>query len=226
MKNAIKNLPVIGPILKHVIDSCSKPENAFSGSENYWIERYESGGNSGAGSYNELSHFKADVINNFTLKKNIETVIEYGCGDGNQLKLATYGSYIGFDVSQKSIFICKKIFENDDTKKFELIKNYNGETAQLALSLDVIYHLTEDQVFVDYMNRLFESAEVYVIIYSSNTDLQEFDQSMHVKHRKFTDWVQENKMNWNLEQYTPNKYPPVENENTGSSSDFYIYKKM
>jgi hypothetical protein len=51
---------------------------------------------------------------------------------------------------------------------------------------------------------------------------------MHVKHRKFTNWIQENKLNWKLEQYIPNRYPPVENENEkkGSSSDFFIYKKI
>jgi SAM-dependent methyltransferase len=203
----------------------SKPTNPFSGSENYWIDRYASGGNSGFGSYNELSQFKAEVLNDFIFEKNIETVIEYGCGDGNQLTLATYRKYIGFDVSEKAIFMCRKIFENDGSRKFELLKKYNGEIAELTLSLDVIYHLVEDHVFSDYMERLFDSAKDYVIIYSSDTNLQEHEQSMHVRHRKFTDWVQINKLEWKLQQHIPNRYPPVANENIGSSSDFFIYMK-
>lgn len=42
--------------------------------------------------------------------------------------------------------------------------------ADLSLSLDVIYHLVEDEVFETYINTLFKSARRYVIIYSSNSD--------------------------------------------------------
>lgn len=219
------NLPIIGSIVERTLKYLTEQPNAFHGSENYWVTRYESGGNSGAGSYNELSQFKAEVINKFVVEKGVKTIIEYGCGDGNQLKLSDYPSYIGFDVSQDAIFLCMNIFENDHKKKFNLQKNYKGETAQLTLSLDVVYHLIEDQVFTGYMERLFDTAEVYVIIYSSNTELQEYEQSMHVKHRKFTDWVQNNRCEWKLQQHIPNRHPPTINKNTGSSADFYIYEK-
>ena len=37
-------------------------------SKKYWNNRYVKGGNSGAGSYNNLAQFKGDVINNFIKK--------------------------------------------------------------------------------------------------------------------------------------------------------------
>ena len=37
-------------------------------SNKFWNDRYANGGNSGAGSYNELAKFKADIINNFIEK--------------------------------------------------------------------------------------------------------------------------------------------------------------
>lgn len=49
---------------------------------------------------------------------------------------------------------------------------YANETADLTLSLDVIYHLIEDNVFFTYMDRLFDSSTKFVIIYSLNTDRQ------------------------------------------------------
>ncbi len=74
-------------------------------------------------------------------------MIEYGCGDGNQLILADYPQYIGFDVSPDAVALCKKIFSADLTKAFHLMDEYNHQTADLTLSLDVIYHLVEDECF-------------------------------------------------------------------------------
>src|SRR5437899_4317923 len=58
--------------------------------------------NSGLGSYDKLAEFKAEVLNGFVKENTIKSVIEYGCGDGNQLKFAEYPSYLGFDVSVKA----------------------------------------------------------------------------------------------------------------------------
>ena len=42
--------------------------------------------------------------------------------------------------------------------------------ADLTLSLDVIYHLVEDDVFVSAMRALFDKAARFVVIYASNQD--------------------------------------------------------
>lgn len=39
------------------------PSPKWTGSTDYWKNRYLEGGNSGAGSYNNLAQFKAEVIN-------------------------------------------------------------------------------------------------------------------------------------------------------------------
>jgi len=40
-------------------------KNSFKNSEHYWKKRYNSGGDSGRGSYNKLAEFKLKVINDF-----------------------------------------------------------------------------------------------------------------------------------------------------------------
>ena len=80
--------------------------------------RYVEGGNSGAGSYNRLAEFKAEILNRFVKENHIKNIIEWGCGDGNQLMLAEYPLYIGFDVSATAIKMCKEKFLLDKTKKF------------------------------------------------------------------------------------------------------------
>ena len=76
-------------------------------SKEYWENRYKYQGNSGAGSYGKLAEFKAEVINEFINENNINNVIEFGCGDGNQLNLFNIKNYLGFDVSDTIIKLCQ-----------------------------------------------------------------------------------------------------------------------
>lgn len=179
----------------------------FPGSLEYWERRYLHGGDSGAGSCDRLAEFKAQVLNEIVRIRGIRSVIEYGCGNGAQLRLAEYPTYLGFDVSQQAIQSCKKMFGQDPTKSFKTMSEYAGETAELVLSIDVIYHLVEDSVYQAYMRRMFDSSKSLVIIYSSNTDRQQPFQAPHVRHRKFTAWVQNNFSAWVLIEEIPNLYP-------------------
>ena len=202
----------------------------FISSSEYWERRYIYGGNSGSGSYGHLAKFKAEFINQFIVKHQIKTVIEFGCGDGNQLKYSNYLQYIGLDISQVAINICQEKFKNDLTKSFLLYTPYifkkqsQINKADLALSLDVIFHLVEDDIFYLYMEHLFTYANQFVIIYSSNYD-QQYTNDAHVRHRNFTDYVEQNFKNWILAKKVNNKYPVNKFKEQGSFSDFYIYTK-
>ncbi len=196
----------------------------FTTSGQFWETRYTFGKDSGRGSYGKLAEFKAEILNGFVKDHKIKTVIEYGCGDGNQLKYAHYPSYIGFDVAQTAVVMCQKLFAQDPTKSFKNTTNYNGERADLTLSLDVIYHLIEDDVFDGYMTQLFDTADRFVIIYSSN-QAEETQAVDHVKHRQFTKWVVANRPDWQLIEKIDNKYPYMGNNQTGSRADFFIYEK-
>ena len=199
----------------------------FLNSSQYWDDRYKTGGNSGAGSYGRLAQFKSEVLNDFVSNHGINSVVEYGCGDGAQLELATYPEYVGFDISPKSVEICKQRFPNRKHYQFfETSDLYDKEHSfELSLSLDVIYHLIEDEVFDAYMKRLFASSRKYVIIYSNNVD--KIFGSKHVKGRKFTQWVDEFEKNWELDKTIENSYPydPADPNNT-SHSDFFIFKRV
>lgn len=199
-------------------------KNNFPGSNKYWMQRYAEGGNSGAGSYGKFARFKAEVINKFVSEREIKSIIEFGCGDGNQLKLANYPRYLGFDISKTAIDLCRETFKADSSKSFKLIDEYQGERADLTLSLDVLFHLIEDEIFESYMMRLFTASDKYVIVYSSNTDKNEESEASHVKHRHFTRWIENHLDEWRLIEHIPNKYPYKGNYLEGSFADFYIYK--
>ena len=216
----IFNTPLEG-FLRKVLN---KPKIEFTNSSEYWDLRYQKEGDSGAGSYGRLAEFKAEIINQFVKEHQIESLIEFGCGDGAQLELAEYTNYIGVDVSKTIIATCKEKFAGDETKRFVHTDEYNQEQADLSMSLDVIYHLVEDPIFEGYMRNLFAAAKRYVIIYSS--DKEETQINEHVRHRKFTQWVERNIKDFEFVEKIPNKYPYSElNRNQTSFADFYIYKR-
>lgn len=197
----------------------------FRGSQQYWVQRYAKGGTAGSGSCGRLQKFKAEVLNHFVKEHCITSVIEFGCGDGNQLQLANYERYIGFDISQAALSKCESIFHTDKNKQFHLMNQYSGEVAELGLSLDVIYHLTEDAIFEDYIKRLFSASTRFVIIYSSNRYEQDKIQAPHVRHRKFTDWISHNIQGWQLAKHIPNKFPLHSTASEESFAEFFIYRK-
>jgi cyclopropane fatty-acyl-phospholipid synthase-like methyltransferase len=219
----VRNIPVMGPVLAQFYVWIA--EKCFRGSASYWENRYSRGGNSGDGSYGELAKFKAQVLNGLVEEYAIKTVIEFGCGDGNQLMLARYPQYLGLDISRRAIDICRDIFHNDLQKSFCLMQDYVSETAEVALSIDVLFHLVEDDVFDRYMRTLFTAGQRLAIIYASNTDVQETPQPPHVRHRRFTHWVEANKPRWSLIRVIDNRFPYDEVSGTGSPASFYIYER-
>jgi len=224
-KKLIKSIPFFGSIATKVYGLIKKRHrpSGFDSSRAYWERRYASGGSSGVGSYHHLAEFKAEVINKFVSDHQIKSVIEFGSGDGNQLTLANYPNYLGLDVSNTAILFCRERFQNDDTKRFCHLSEYNGETAELTLSLDVIYHLIEDTAYFEHMDKLFRAAERFVIIYANDTDETPEGTPPHVKFRKFTDWVAAYALDWQLLDHIPNRYPLIDSEKTGSFADFFIY---
>lgn len=226
----IKDTPVLGSILVQIkfFITGRKKTVEFKNSAQYWNERYQVGGNSGAGSYGRLARYKAGFLNDFVKEHKIQTIVEYGCGDGNQLSLADYSYYVGFDVSPLAVKMCNVKFGLDKTKNYffhETSEEIQFEgNFDLAISLDVIYHLVEDYVFDGYMQRLFNASNKYVIIYAYN-----FEKTYEFKHergREFLKWVERNAKDWKLVNVFENPFPYEENNpNETSQSDFFVFKK-
>ena len=136
-------------------------------------------------------------MNKFVYENDINSITEYGCGDGNQLAYAEYPQYIGLDISNEAVKFSSQLFLKDASKKFyvydpnEFEINQRKFSADLVLSLDVIYHLVEDEVYRKYLENVFNSARKYVVIYSSNEEIPRMVYSRHVRHRNFTRHIEE-----------------------------------
>lgn len=229
IKEKVEKLPFFGPIaiiLYRKLRGVNKIE--FETSDQYWEDRYRAGLTSGSGSYGRLAQFKADFLNNFVLKHSISNILEFGCGDGSQLELSIYQNYVGFDVAPTSISLCREKFANNPNYSFHLVGSdvfKYIDQADLVLSLDVIYHLIEDDVFENYMNKLFKSSSRFVIIYSY--DYEKHYSSKHELGRNFTKWISNNIADWKLVEKVSSKYPyEPSNPNNTSKSEFFVFKKV
>lgn len=228
-KEFVKGIPLIGSVAGKVArhPAFARVRNlAFPGSANFWEKVYSEGGTSGPGSYGRLAQFKAEVLNEFVRTRNVRRVIEFGCGDGAQLGLASYPEYVGVDVSAAAVKRCSTKYAGDRSKRFLVVSQLSAELGRfdLAMSLDVIYHLIEDSVFHEYMTRLFQYSDCFVAIYASNYD--GWTQASHVRHRKFTEWIEKNARDWEPAGFIPNRYPedPTNPEET-SFANFHFFAR-
>jgi cyclopropane fatty-acyl-phospholipid synthase-like methyltransferase len=226
VRRAARRVPILGPTASAAAKVIRR--QLFPGSSEYWEARYRSGGISGPGSRGAAADFKARVLNDFVRDRGIGSVVEFGTGDGYQLSLAAYPRYIGLDVSATAISACRERFADDPTKTFVLYEpdTFSGAAAfssDLALSLDVIFHLVEDRVFERYMAHLFACATSYVAIYSSNTAAT--STAPHVRHRRFTDWTERHRLDWKLEETILN--PGRQSERPDAIlADFYFFSRI
>jgi len=120
-------------------------------------------------------------------------------------------------------------FKADGSKSFFLydserfVDNGGMFKAELALSLDVIYHLVEDDVYSKYLRHLFAAGTRSVGIYSSDCD----DPVLyHCRNRKFTKDARQLFPEWELEEVVQNEFPydPKTPEGT-SQANFFFYRR-
>jgi cyclopropane fatty-acyl-phospholipid synthase-like methyltransferase len=154
----------------------------------------------------------------------VRSVVEFGCGDGNQLASLVIEDYLGVDVSAEAVARCRTRFAGVAGRAFVLSDAYDGsQTRDAALSLDVVYHLTEDAVFEAYMQRLFAAASKVVVVYSSNHEDEPRRAAAHVRHREFTRWVTAHAPGWRLQRHIPNEFPYKGDYRQGSFADFHVF---
>jgi len=191
--------------------------------KSYWEERYSEGGTSGAGSYGVLAKFKADVINSFVKKHKAKSIIEFGCGDGNQLKYMKYKKYLGCDVARKSVEMCARMFKHDQTKSFLIYDprgfvNKGAFKADIVVCLDVLYHIIDDWEFKKTLQDIFSCSPKFVILYTNIKELKNRP-GTHIIYRPLMPYLAEFK-NYTIDIIIKQKYPRL------SLADFVILRNI
>lgn len=193
----------------------------------YWRRRYRRGRTSGAGSYGRLAEYKAEVINALVRERAIASVVEFGCGDGNQASLFEIPDYLGVDVVPQVVQAGRRRFADRPGWRFATVAEYDADPAprDMAMSLDVIYHLVEDGAYDSYMRRLVGGAARHVLIYSSDHDAP--TGAKHVRHRAYSDWMRRHAPQFRAGEPMPHPYPYVEGADPDQTSFafFRLYER-
>jgi hypothetical protein len=221
-----------------------KFKKMYANAADYWDIRYKKGdskhghaADSGAGSRGKLANFKAKVINAFVSRNHVKSVIDFGVGDGTQLALSKYRLFTGVDVSQFAVQRLAQRFAADWRKRFiwyngtrSSLTGTSGKLLQgdLSMSLEVIFHITQPDIFSNYMELLFDTSKRFVIILSNDPNENEdcnqgvcYTSSSHLRYWAITRWVENNRADeWQLAGDLQHKYPEQ------AWSDFYFFARV
>lgn len=168
---------------------------------NYWEERYKTGGDSGHGSKGYNYIFKRDYINSIVKKYNIQKVIDFGCGDGTQIAESVIPEYFGIDVSPTIVKKCQELYKNRSNWQFAIADQTQIPIGDLTISIDVIYHVTNNKDFHDYLSNLFKYTSKYVLLYSNYSARE--SEAEHIKFRNILQEITDSYPNWLLLEKIP-----------------------
>ncbi len=196
--------------------------------KNYWNNEYVTGAGSGPGSYGKPAEFKAEVINGFLKENEITSVIEFGCGDGNQLSMISYPDYLGLDVARASVELCTERFKDNAARSFmwydpgAFVNPSLFLKADLVVCLDVLYHIIDDNDFLRTLDAIFSCASRHVILYTT-TDIHEkkdyeYMKGSHGKHRDTMHYLSQFS-DFEIVKTIPQRHPDL------SSASFIILTK-
>lgn len=152
----------------------------------YWERRYQDGRTSGAGSEGDAALAKAKMIDEVITGYGLTSVIDWGVGDGVVLgHLKTKVRYLGLDVAPVAIERLRaKYGPRSRTRWFALASEGAHEVRDLALSLDVMFHLVDEADYQLHLAQVFGSATKAVLIHANDHDGGRT--ARHVLWRKWT----------------------------------------
>ena len=129
----------------------------------YWERRYSQGGDSGFGSIGQHREWKWYIIKGY--EKDIDDVIDVGCGDLRFWEGRDCQKYTGIDISQTIIernklarphwnFICANI------------RDFLSLKGKVVLCIDVLYHIASTEDFVSTIQNLVKYTTDWLFIYT------------------------------------------------------------
>jgi hypothetical protein len=126
------------------------------------------------------------------------------------------------DIAPAAVDRCLKLFEGDPAKKFALYDpvSFHPESvrAEVGLSMEVIFHLTEDDLYEQYLRHLFAAATRFVVIFSSDEAGLSGGRFPHFKSRHFTSDIPWLAPDWHYTRLIQNPHRDI------SISDFHIFE--
>jgi trans-aconitate methyltransferase len=193
----------------------------------YWRNRHRRERGSwesvGRGSVGRLARYKATLVDGLVQELGATRIIDLGCGDGRQADRFHVPEYVGLEVSDHAVAEARKRLSRHPNRTAHAWKP--GDPIEhrgcIALSMDVVFHLVDDDLFVAYMDALFSVGVDAVAIYSTD---HEGPVQGHVRHRNVSEWVAEHKPEWTRTTATPPPWPNKDTPRHGSDCWWLVWR--
>jgi SAM-dependent methyltransferase len=134
----------------------------------FWEDRYQSGGNSGAGSRGEEADWKIARIAERVASHGVRSILDLGSGDGYVARrlmerLPPDVSYLGIDIAPSAVNLAaSQALSNMRFEVADFTGGFQG-SADLVLCMDVLFHLStpeKQQAAIDAICRSFRKLAV------------------------------------------------------------------
>lgn len=177
----------------------------------------------GRGSCGRLLIRKIQMVNQLLADTKAMSVLDLGCGTALVGRELNVKRYIGADVSPTALEGARtRLADLEDWELHVLNEHTPALHADVAISMDVIYHLLSDTDYTAYLSRMFRSARKEVGVYSTDHDSPAND---HVRHRNFSRDVAERFPDWVLVSSHPPRWPIEEyGERRGSDCWWKVWR--
>ena len=132
--------------------------------EEYWENRYASGGTSGPGSIGAHWEWKWKVINVFL--PTIDHLIDVGCGDLTFWKGRECKDYIGIDISETIINRNRIKRPAWSFIKAPAQRRIDGLKKEVVFCLGLLFHVMNSEIFLKILNNLCYYSTDFIFIYT------------------------------------------------------------
>ena len=193
----------------------------------YWKNRHRRGRGHwesvGRGSVGKLARYKAGLVNELVQEVDAVRIVDLGCGDGRQADRFHVPEYVGLEVSEHAVAEARKRLAKHPNRTAHVWEPSDllPETGCIALSMDVVFHLVDDELHDAYMRALFQAGTKAVAIYSTD---YEGEPQGHMRHRNVSRWVEENIQGWKRTQAVPPPWPNSEHPQNGSDCWWLVWE--
>ena len=128
-----------------------------------------------------------------TLVCDSETLLDVGCGENSPIKYFNkrLNYSVGVDGFQKSIDLCKKEKIHDEYHCINILNikdNFNNNSFDCVIALDVIEHLEKDLGF-ELINQMESISSNKVIIFTPNGFLPQAEHSDNIYQKHLSGWT-------------------------------------
>ncbi len=154
----------------------------------FWNNRYKNYPQlgSGVGSRGEILDYKRRLLKYVTFPFKLKKVLDVGCGDLEFTKTIEFKNYLGIDLSNEALELCRQKRPDWDFQNVSI--NDTDGVFDLVMCFDVLIHQSSQKDFENLLNSICEKSQNRILI-GAYANAPEFGSDITYYYYNFIDYV-------------------------------------